>query len=217
VQDFFKLSTDPQFVDKVVDVVGLYHHPPEAAVVLCVDEKSGMQALDRSQPVLPMMPGMPERRSHDYVRHGTSSLFAAFNIADGTVISALHRQHRAVEFRKFLIAIDKAVPAELDVHLVCDNLATHKTPAIRDWLARHPGFHLHFTPTGSSWINQVERWFGLLTEQLIRRGVHKSVVALEHDVRQWINNWNDDPKPFVWTRENSALPRRKARTTARLP
>jgi transposase len=200
VQDFFKLSTDPQFVDKVVDVVGLYHHPPEAAVVLCVDEKSGMQALDRSQPVLPMMPGMPERRSHDYVRHGTSSLFAAFNIADGTVISALHRQHRALEFRKFLIAIDNAVPAELDVHLVCDNLATHKTPAIRDWLARHPRFHVHFTPTGSSWINQVERWFGLLTEQLIRRGVHKSVVALEHDVRQWINNWNDDPKPFVWTK-----------------
>jgi transposase len=200
VQDVFKLSTDPQFVDKVVDVVGLYHSPPEAAVVLCVDEKSGMQALDRSQPVLPMMPGMPERRSHDYVRHGTSSLFAAFNIADGTVISALHRQHRAVEFRKFLVAIDKAVPAELDVHLVCDNLATHKTPAIQDWLARHPRFHLHFTPTGSSWINQVERWFGLLTEQLIRRGVHTSVAALEHDVREWIKTWNDDPKPFVWTK-----------------
>ena len=146
MQDFFKLSTDPQFVDKVVDVVGLYHHPPEAAVVLCVDEKSGMQALDRSQPVLPMMPGMPERATHDYVRHGTTSLFAAFNIADGSVISALHRQHRAVEFRKFLVAIDKAVPADLDVHLICDNLATHKTPAIRDWLARHPRFHLHFTP-----------------------------------------------------------------------
>jgi transposase len=200
VQDFFKLSTDPQFVDKVLDVVGLYHHPPEAAVVLCVDEKSGMQALDRSQPVLPMMPGMPERRTHDYARHGTSSLFAAFNIADGTVISALHRRHRAIEFRKFLVSIDKAVPAELDVHLICDNLATHKTAAIRDWLARHPRFHLHFTPTGSSWINQVERWFGLLTDQLIRRGVHKSVVALENDVRQWINNWNQDPKPFIWTK-----------------
>jgi transposase len=200
VQDFFKLSTDPQFVDKVVDVVGLYHHPPEAAVVLCVDEKSGMQALDRSQPVLPMMPGMPERRTHDYIRHGTSSLFAAFNIADGTVISALHRQHRAVEFRKFLVAIDKAVPAGLDVHLVCDNLATHKTAAIHDWLARHPRFHLHFTPTGSSWINQVERWFGLLTDQLIRRGVHTSVAALEHDVREWIKNWNQDPKPFLWTK-----------------
>jgi transposase len=200
VQDFFKLSTDPQFVDKVVDVVGLYHHPPESAVVLCVDEKSGMQALDRSQPVLPMMPGMPQRRTHDYVRHGTSSLFAAFNIADGTVISELHRQHRATEFRRFLVAIDKAVPADLDVHLVCDNLATHKTPAIRDWLARHPRFHLHFTPTGSSWINQVERWFGLLTDQLIRRGVHTSVVALENDVRQWIKNWNQNPKPFIWTK-----------------
>ena len=199
-QDSWKLSRDPLFVDKVKDVVGLYLNPPERAVVLCVDEKSGMQALDRSQPVLPMMPGMPERRTHDYVRHGTSSLFAAFNIADGTVISALHRQHRAVEFRKFLVAIDKAVPNDLDVHLICDNLATHKTPAIRDWLARHPRFHLHFTPTGSSWINQVERWFGLLTDQLIRRGVHKSVVALENDVRQWINNWNQDPKPFVWTK-----------------
>ncbi len=153
--DGFKLSSDPLFVDKVVDVVGLYHNPPERAVVLCVDEKSGMQALDRSQPVLPMMPGMPERRTHDYARHGVTSLFAAFNIAGGTVISEMHRQHRAVEFKKFLIAIDKAVPAELDIHLVCDNLATHKTPAIRDWLARRPRFHMHFTPTGSSWINQV--------------------------------------------------------------
>jgi hypothetical protein len=161
--DGFKLSNDPQFVDKVVDVVGLYHNPPEKAVVLCVDEKSGMQALDRSQPVLPRMPGMPERCSHDYTRHGITSLFTAFNIADGTVISEIHRRHRAVEFKKFLIAIDKAVPAELDVHLVCDNLATHKTPAIRAWLQRHPRFHLHFTPTGSSWINQVERWFGFLT------------------------------------------------------
>ena len=200
LDDGFKLSTDPQFVDKVVDVVGLYHNPPEKAVVLCVDEKSQMQALDRSQPVLPMMPGMPERRTHDYARHGITSLFAAFNIADGTVITELHRRHRAVEFKKFLVAIDKAVPAELDVHLICDNLATHKTPAIRDWLARHPRFHLHFTPTGSSWINQVERWFGLLTEQLIRRGVHQSVVALENDVRRWINNWNQDPKPFIWTK-----------------
>jgi transposase len=198
VSDGFKLSTDPQFVEKVVDVVGLYHNPPEKAVVLCVDEKSGMQALDRSQPVLPMMPGMPERRSHDYVRHGVTSLFAAFNIADGTVISELHRRHRAVEFRKFLAAIDKAVPADLDVHLVCDNLATHKTPAIRDWLARHPRFTIHFTPTGSSWINQVERWFGFLTDQMIRRGVHKSVQALEKDVRAWIETWNEDPRPFTW-------------------
>jgi transposase len=200
LDDGFKLSTDPLFVEKVVDVVGLYHNPPEKAVVLCVDEKSGMQALDRSQPVLPMMPGMPERRSHDYIRHGVASLFAAFNIVDGTVISELHRQHRAVEFKKFLIAIDKAVPDELDVHLVCDNLATHKTPAIQDWLAKHSRFKLHFTPTGSSWINQVERWFGFLTDQLLKRGVHKSVRALEQDVREWIKDWNDDPKPFTWTK-----------------
>jgi transposase len=198
--DSFKLSSDPLFVEKVVDVVGLYHNPPEKAVVLCVDEKSGTQALDRSQPVLPMMPGMPERRSHDYVRHGTTSLFAAFNIADGTVISELHRRHRATEFKKFLARIDKAVPADLDVHLVCDNLATHKTPAIQEWLARHPRFHLHFTPTGSSWINQVERWFGYLTDQMIRRGVHKSVQALEADIRAWIANWNQDPRPFTWTK-----------------
>jgi transposase len=198
--DTFKLSTDPLFVDKVVDVVGLYHNPPEKAVVLCTDEKSQVQALDRSQPVLPMMPGMPERRSHDYVRHGTTSLFAAFNIADGTVISQLHRRHRAVEFKKFLTTIDKTVPAELDVYLVCDNYATHKTPAIKAWLAAHPRFHVHFTPTGSSWINQVERWFAFLTTKLIRRGVHKSVVALEKDIREWIKEWNHNPRPFVWTK-----------------
>jgi transposase len=194
----FKLSTDPLFVEKVVDVVGLYHHPPERAVVLCVDEKSQVQALDRSQPVLPMMPGMPERRTHDYERHGITSLFAAFNVADGTVISELHRAHRAAEFKKFLSAIDKAVPAELEIHLICDNYGTHKTPVIRSWLARHPRFHMHFTPTGSSWINQVERWFGFLTDQLIRRGVHKSVAALEKDIRNWIKEWNRNPKPFVW-------------------
>ena len=194
----FKLSADPLFVAKVVDVVGLYHNPPEKAVVLCVDEKSGTQALDRSQPVLPMMPGMPERRSHDYVRHGTTSLFAAFNIADGSVISSLHRRHRAAEFKKFLARIDKAVPAGLEVHLVCDNLATHKTAAIGDWLARHPRFHLHFTPTGSSWINQVERWFGLLTDKLIRRGVHTSVAALEKDIQGWVDTWNENPRPFTW-------------------
>jgi transposase len=196
--DRFKLSNDPLFVEKVVDVVGLYHHPPQRAVVLCVDEKSGMQALDRSQPVLPMMPGMPERRSHDYVRHGVTSLFAAFNVTDGSVISEIHRQHRAVEFKKFLVAIDKTVPQELDVHLICDNLVTHKTPAIGDWLDRHSRFHLHFTPTGSSWMNQVERWFGFLTDQLLQRGVHTSVRALENDVRAWIKNWNENPKPFVW-------------------
>jgi transposase len=196
----FKLSTDPLFVEKVIDVIGLYHHPPERAVVLCVDEKSQVQALDRSQPVLPMMPGMPERRTHDYVRNGITSLFAAFNIADGTVISQLRRQHRATEFRKFLITIDKTVPAELDVHLICDNYGTHKTPAIRAWLAKHPRFHLHFTPTGSSWINQVERWFAFLTDQKIRRGAHKSVQALEADIRTWIADWNQNPKPFIWTK-----------------
>jgi transposase len=200
LQDSFKLSSDPLFVEKVVDVVGLYHNPPEKAVVLCVDEKSQIQALDRSQPVLPMMPGMPERRTHDYARHGITSLFAAFNIADGTVISALHRRHRAIEFRKFLTAIDKAVPAALDVHLVCDNYATHNTPEIRTWLARHPRFCVHFTPTGSSWMNQVERWFGLLTDKLIRRGVHTSVQALENDIREWIATWNDNPRPFIWTK-----------------
>jgi transposase len=200
LQDSFKLSTDPFFVDKVVDVVGLYHNPPERAVVLCVDEKSQIQALDRSQPVLPMMPGMPERRTHDYLRHGITSLFAAFNIADGTVISQLHRRHRAIEFRKFLVRIDKAVPADLDVHLVCDNYATHSTAEIKTWLARHPRFHVHFTPTGSSWMNQVERWFGLLTDKLIRRGVHTSVPALENDIRDWIATWNDNPRPFTWTK-----------------
>ena len=199
-QESWKLSRDPLFIDKVRDVVGLYLNPPEKAVVLCVDEKSQIQALDRSQPVLPMMPGMPERRTHDYFRHGITSLFAAFNIADGTVIGELHRRHRAIEFRKFLASIDKAVPADLDVHLVCDNYATHNTPEIRTWLARHPRFHVHFTPTGSSWMNQVERWFGLLTDKLIRRGVHTSVQALENDIRDWIATWNDNPRPFTWTK-----------------
>lgn len=200
LQDSFKLSTDPLFVDKVVDVVGLYHDPPERAVVLCVDEKSQIQALDRSQPLLPLMPGTPERRTHDYLRHGITSLFAAFNIADGTVIGELHRRHRAVEFKKFLVTIDKAVPAELDVHLVCDNYATHNTLDIKTWLGKHPRFHVHFTPTGSSWMNQVERWFGLLTDKLIRRGVHTSVTALENDITAWIDTWNDNPRPFTWTK-----------------
>jgi transposase len=196
--DTFKLSTDPLFVEKVIDVVGLYHNPPERAVVLCTDEKPEIQALGRSQPVPPMMPGMPERRSHDYLRNGITTLFAAFNIADGTVISELHRNHRAAEFKKFLATIDKTVPEGLDIHVVCDDYGTHKTPVIKAWLARHPRVHLHFTPTGSSWINQVERWFGFLTDQLIRRGAHKSVQALEHDIREWVKTWNEDPKPFVW-------------------
>ena len=200
LQDSFKLSTDPLFIEKAVDVAGLYHDPPEKAVVLCVDEKSQVQALDRSQPVLPMMPGMPERRTHDYARHGVTSLFAAFDIADGTVISELHRRHRHQEFLKFLKKIDKNVPAGLDVHIVCDNYGTHKTPEVQAWLARRPRFHVHFTPTGSSWINQVERWFGYLTDQKIRRGVHKSIQALEADIRDWIHTWNENPRPFAWTK-----------------
>jgi transposase len=196
----FKLSSDPLFIEKVRDVVGLYLDPPERALVLCVDEKSGIQALDRSAPVLPMMPGLPERRTHDYVRSGTTTLFAALDVASGQVIGSLHRRHRALEFRKFLTKIDTEVPDELDVHLVCDNLATHKTPAIARWLAAHPRFHLHFTPTSSSWLNQVERWFGLLTDKQLRRGVHKSLQALEKDIRTWVTTWNENPRPFVWTK-----------------
>ena len=212
----FKLSTDPLFIEKVVDVVGLYHNPPERAVVLCVDEKSQIQALDRSQPVLPMMPGMPERRTHDYARNGITSLFAAFNTADGTVIGELHRQHRATEFKKFLTTIDKQVPAELDVHLICDNYGTHKTPAVKAWLTRHPRFHMHFTPTGSSWINQVERWFGLLTDKKIRRGNHTSVHALEADIRDWVRNWNTNPTPFIWTKTGEEILESLARFCRRI-
>lgn len=168
--------------------------------MLSVDEKSQVQALDRSAPVLPMMPGMPERATHDYVRHGVTSLFAALDVATGRVISSLHRRHRFIEFRKFLNTIDKAVPAELDVHLICDNYATHKTEIIQNWLAAHPRFPMHFVPTSSSWLNQVERWFAELTTTLLQRGVHTSVQALEADIRNWITNWNDNPRPFVWTK-----------------
>lgn len=196
----FKLSNDPLFVEKVYDVVGLYLNPPEAAVVLCVDEKTQVQALARSQPALPMMPGMPERRTHDYVRHGTTSLFAAFNTADGSVISSIHRRHRAVEFRKFLAKIDATVPDHLDVHLVCDNYGTHKAPTITAWLAAHPRFHMHFTPTYSSWINQVERFFAYVTADLLTRSDHRSVQALEADIRAWVKAWNENPKPFIWTK-----------------
>src|SRR5690606_28228817 len=196
----FKLSTDPLFIDKVRDVVGLYLDPPEKALVLCVDEKSQIQALDRSQPVLPMMPGIPERRSHDYVRAGTTTLFAALEVATGKVIGSLHRRHRAVEFKKFLAKLDKEVPAELDVHLILDNYVTHKTPAVKQWLLTHPRFHLHFTPTSASWLNLVERWFAELTQKKLKRGVHRSVQALERDIRSWLSDWNQHPKPFVWTK-----------------
>ena len=196
----WKLSTDPQFIDKVRDVVGLYMAPPENALVLCVDEKSQIQALDRTAPCLPMLPATPARMTHDYVRNGTTSLFAAFDLASGSVIAQPYRQHRHQEFGKFLKLIDKAVPKDLDLHLVLDNYATHKTPAIKEWLLKHPRFHLHFTPTSSSWLNLVERWFAMLTEQQIKRGVHRSTSALEKAIKQYILLTNEKPKPFVWTK-----------------
>jgi transposase len=196
----FKVSKDPLFVDKVRDVVGLYLDPPERALVLCVDEKSQIQALDRSAPVLPMLPGVPARQSFDYVRNGTTSLFAALELATGTVISALKRRHRHQEFLAFLRTIDKQTRNDLDVHLILDNYATHKTPAVQRWLLAHPRFQLHFTPTGASWLNLVERFFAEITVKLLRRGVHRSVNALEADIRSWIANWNTDPRPYVWTR-----------------
>jgi transposase len=196
----WKLSTDPQFIDKVRDVVGLYLDPPEAALVLWVDEKSQIQALDRTAPSLPILPTTPARRTHDYVRNGTTSLFAALDVASGKVISATHRRHRHQEFLRFLRTIDRNVPAELDVHLVCDNYQTHKTPEIKRWFLRHPRFHLHLTPTYSSWLNLVERWFAELTNRRLRRSAHRSVAELEADLNAWIQAWNDDPKPFVWTK-----------------
>jgi transposase len=196
----WKLSTDPQFIDKVRDVVGLYLDPPDKALVLAVDEKSQMQALDRTAPVLPMMPAVPGRQTHDYVRHGTTSLFAALDIATGKVIGAHLHRHRHQEFLRFLKTIDKATPAELDLHLICDNYATHKTPEVRRWLAAHPRFHLHFTPTSGSWLNLVERWFAELTNRKLRRSTHRSVAELEADVHAWIDAWNADPRPFVWTK-----------------
>jgi len=215
--DTFKLSNDPQFIDKVRDVVGLYLDPPEKAIVLAVDEKSQIQALDRSAPVLPMMPGMPERRTHDYLRHGITTLFAAFDVATGTVIGSIHRRHRAVEFKKFLAKLDAEVPADLDVHLICDNYSTHKHPTIARWLAAHPHFHMHFTPTYSSWLNQVERWFGLLTDKHLRRGAHRSIRALENDIRAWIEQWNSNPKPFTWTKTADEILDRLASYLQRIP
>ncbi len=196
----FKLSKDPLFIEKVRDIVGLYMAPPERAMVLCVDEKSQIQALDRTAPLLPMRPGQVERRTHDYVRHGTTSLFAALDVKTGAVIGECHRRHRAQEFRQFLQTIDASVPEDLELHLVLDNLSTHKTPVIKRWLLKHPRFHLHFTPTSTSWINLVERWFALLTEKQIRRGVHRSTVALEDAIEQFIAINNEAPKPFIWTK-----------------
>ena len=196
----FKLSADPLFIEKVRDIVGLYLNPPDRALVLCVDEKSQIQALDRTRPLLPLRPGQAERRSHDYVRHGTTSLFAALDARTGQVIGQCHRRHRALEFRKFLDAIESAVPAELDVHLIADNYATHKTALIRNWFAKRPRFHIHFTPTSASWLNLVERWFGLLTEKQLRRGVHQSSAELEVAIYRYLDVTNEDPKPLVWTK-----------------
>lgn len=199
-QETFKLSSDPMFVEKVRDIVGLYLAPPLKAMVLCVDEKSQIQALDRTQPILPLASGIPERRTHDYMRHGTTTLFAALDIATGAVIGELHRRHRSNEFLKFLRTIEASVPPDLDIHLVMDNYGTHKTPTIKSWFARHPRFHVHFTPTSASWLNQVERWFATLTEKQIRRGTHRSTRELEQAIRDYLDIHNADPKPFAWTK-----------------
>ena len=196
----FRLSNDPLFIDKVRDIVGLYMNPPDRAVVLCVDEKSQIQALERTQPLLPMRPGQPERRTHDYLRHGTTTLFAALDVATGEVLGQCYARHRAREFLRFLRIIDESVPESLDVHLILDNYATHKTPTVRRWLAKHPRFHVHYTPTYSSWINMVERWFALLSERKIKRGSHRSTRELETDIRSFLAHTNDHPKPFIWTK-----------------
>ena len=199
-QEPWKLSKDPLFIDKVRDVVGLYLDPPERAVVLCVDEKSQIQALDRTAPILPMLPGVPQRATHDYKRSGTAGLYAALDLTTGTVIGALHARHRAIEFKKFLQTLDREVPEDLAVHLVLDNSSTHKTPAIQHWLAAHPRFQLHFTPTSARWLNLVERWFAELTHKKLRRGAHRSVRALNADIRAWIDTRNQNPRPFVRTK-----------------
>lgn len=196
----FKLSPDPLLVPKVRDIVGLYIHPPQHAVVLCVDEKSQIQALDRTAPLLPLRPGQAERRTHDYKRHGTTSLFAALDAKSGKVLGQTHRRHRSVEFRKFLDCIDASVPPDREVHLIMDNYGTHKTPLIRAWFAKRPRFHVHFTPTYGSWLNLVERWFAELTTKQIRRGVHRSVTELERAIGAFLDAHNADPKPFAWTK-----------------
>jgi transposase len=196
--DSFKLSPDPLFVDKVHDIVGLYLNPPDAAVVMCVDEKTQVQALDRTAPIFPMIPGTPERQTHDYRRNGTTNLYAALNVASGNVITTMTARHRAVEFIKFLNLIDGSVPDHLDVHLIVDNVSTHKTEAVQRWLLRHPRFTFHFTPTYSSWLNLVERWFAELTNKWLRRNTHRSVRALTDSIRTWVTDWNDNPRPFVW-------------------
>jgi transposase len=198
--EHFKLSPDPQFIEKVRDIVGLYLNPPDKALVLCVDEKSQIQALGRTQPILPLAPGLPQRQTHDYRRHGTTSLFAALDVASGKVIGETHRRHRSIEFKAFLECIAREVPDQLEVYLVLDNSSIHKTPLVHRWLLRHPRFQLHFTPTYSSWINQVERWFALLTDKQLRRGTHKSTRQLEDAIRLYLATSNETAKPFAWTK-----------------
>jgi len=212
----FKLSKDPLFIEKVRDIVGLYMNPPDKALVLCVDEKSQIQALDRTQPLLPLRPGQVERRTHDYVRHGTSTLFAALDIAAGTVIGEMHRRHRALEFRKFLDSIDAQVPERFSVHLVMDNYGTHKTPLIKNWLAKRPRVHVHFTPTGGSWLNMVERWFGILTDKRIRRASFRSTNDLETAVKKYLKENNDNPRPFIWTKTADEILQSVARFCRRI-
>jgi len=196
----FKLSNDPKFEEKVRDIVGLYLNPPDRALVLCVDEKSQIQALDRTAPILPLRPGLPERQTHDYKRHGTTTLFAAFNILNGKVIGSCLPRHRGKEFLKFLNQVEKEVPRDLDVHIVLDNYSTHKSAEVQRWLKpkKRCRFHFHFTPTSSSWLNQVERFFGLITERMIRRGTFHSVEELERAIYDWLLHWNDNPKSFTW-------------------
>jgi transposase len=211
----FKLSADPEFVEKVRDIVGLYLAPPDRALVLCVDEKTEMQALERTQPVLPMRPGQPERRTSDYLRHGTSSLFAALDAAVGRVIGRCYRRHRAQEFRDFLDAVDAALPVGLEVHVVLDNASIDKAPPVRAWLAERPRYQLHFTPTASSWLNQVERFFALLTARRLKRGVHRSVEELEAAVLAYVERHNAEPKPFRWTKSADDILARVAHSCSR--
>jgi transposase len=214
----FKLSSDPQFIDKVRDIVGLYLNPPERAIVLCVDEKSQVQAPDRTQPLLPLEPGRPERHTHDYARHGTTSLFAALNVATGKVIGRCHRRHRHQEFLKFLEQIDETIPLApgVEIHLVMDNYATHKTPRVRRWLARRPRYHLHFTPTSASWLNQVERFFAEITEKRIRRGAFRSVGQLEQAIVDYVKHHNENPRPFIWTADADRILNRINRLCKRI-
>lgn len=212
----FKLSSDPLFIEKVRDIVGLYLDPPLKAMVLCVDEKSQIQALDRTQPILPMAPGIPERRTHDYMRHGTTTLFAALDIATGKVIGEMHRRHRSKEFLQFLRTIERDVPANVEVHLVMDNYGTHKTPSVRSWLARRPRFHVHFTPTSASWLNQVERWFATLSERQIKRGTHRSTLQLEAAIREYLAINNEHPKPFAWHKSADEILESLARFCTRI-